>query len=102
MQSNKPDLSLFSRYSSKFIKEFLKFHYDHPEVYKEFTTVAKETRKYQNQYSAGAILEIVRWHRTIKETGEPIKVRNAYRAMYARLLVQEHPDHFKNFFRFMK
>lgn len=96
------DTSLFARYSPSYVQKFLEFHHENPEIYEEFVRVARETRKRQSQYSAGAILEVMRWHRVMRGTGDVIKVRNAYRSLYARLLAQEQPDQFKNFFKFTK
>jgi hypothetical protein len=94
------DTSLFSRYSPKYVEKFLEFHHENPEIYEEFVRMAKEARKYQKQYSAGAILEVMRWHRLTKGNGDVIKIRNEYRSLYARLLAQEQPEQFKEFFAF--
>ena len=96
------DTSLFARYSPKYVQKFLEFHHKNPEIYEEFVKMAREIRKYQKQYSAGAIIEVMRWHRITREEGEPIKIANEYRSLYARLLTQEQPESFKNFFVFRK
>lgn len=96
------DTSLFSRYSPSYVQKFLEFHHENPEIYNEFVRTAREIRKFQPQYSAGAIIEVIRWHRLMKGTGEAIKVKNEYRSLYARLLAQEQPDTFGNFFKFTK
>ena len=70
-------------------KKFLEFHAANPHVYGALTdlvTVAK-TRGY-SKWGIGGMYEILRWEGKIKTTGDAeFKLRNDFRAYYARLLM---------------
>lgn len=90
--------SLFDRYSEKTKKDFKQFHAENPEIFTEFLALARKIKNTgRKKYSAEAILQVLRWHRDIQTTGEPYKISNNFRSMYARLLVYNYPE-FQGFF----
>ena len=79
-----------------------KFHEDNPHVYeliKMYTHQAIEAG--HKHYGIQTIAERVRWHTMVETKGEPLKLNNNHTAYYARLFMDEHPEH-KGFFRTRK
>ena len=76
-----------------------RFHRDNPHVYeliKRFTQQAIDAG-FQH-YGIQSVAERVRWHTMIETDGEPLKLNNNHTAYYARLYMEEHPEH-DGFFR---
>lgn len=84
---------LFARYSEKQKALFKKLHTENPLVYQEFSKLTKQIAKTKKKYSAEAILQVLRWHRDIETNGEPFKISNNFRSMYARLFIHNNPDY---------
>jgi hypothetical protein len=94
--------NLFSRYTETQKKRFKEFHENNPLVFEEFKNLAFKIKNTgRKKYSAEAILQVLRWHRDLQTTGEPFKISNNFRSMYARLLVHNYPE-FKEFFTMHK
>jgi len=90
--------ALFNRYSEKTKEDFKKFHSENPDVFKEFSKLAVKIKNTgRTRYSAEAILQVLRWHRDLETNGDPFKISNNFRSMYARLLVYHKPE-FDGFF----
>lgn len=50
------------------------------------------------RYSAEAIVQRIRWHTQIETKGDDFKLNNWYRALYARMLMEQLPLEFDGFF----
>ena len=75
------------------------FHLNNPHVYKELRRLALQAKGVEGKAKFGiaAIVEVARWNKAMRTKGEDYRLPNAYRAMYARLLMeQEH--HLRDFF----
>jgi len=84
--------------ADKIREEFERFHADNPMVWDLFQRFSLEVvESGRKHYSASAIFERIRWHVEIETTGE-FKLCNNYRAYYARLFHQHHPN-LAGFFR---
>lgn len=92
--------ALFSCYPRTKVNNFLKYHFQHPEIYEEFRRLAHCVRQKTPEYSSRAILEMMRWNR-LSKSGDEFKFTNSIQSFYPRLLVAEDPT-FKNFFKFRK
>jgi hypothetical protein len=80
--------------------KFAEFHSEHPEVYRWVAQFTFELihRGYQN-YSIDGVLMRVRWEKDINyDTSAGFKINNNYSAFYARMFMEEFPDH-EGFFR---
>jgi len=76
-----------------------RFHRENPHVYeliKKFTQQAIDAGF--KHYGIQSVAERVRWHTMIETNGEPLKLNNNHTAYYARLYMEEHPEH-SGFFR---
>lgn len=83
-------------------ERFMRFHSENPDVYRLFRHFAHEARRAgMRRYSAKAIMERLRWELSIavKKDGE-YKINNDYVARYARMLAQDEPKAFADFFEF--
>ncbi len=71
----------------------LEFHRQNPHVYIELRDLARRLlAKGRTHYGIGALFEVARFHRAL-ETSEPAyKLNNNYRAIYARMLMENEPD----------
>ena len=79
--------------------KFQQFHKDNPHVYdliKHFTKEAIDAGF--KHYGIQSVAERVRWHTMIETNGEPLKLNNNHTAYYARMFMDEHPEH-EGFFR---
>ncbi|WP_296763725.1 hypothetical protein [Sediminimonas sp.] len=83
-------------------RDFLKFHRQHPEVYRLFDLFAGQlVAAGHKRGSSKAIIERIRWETHVKTAGEPVKINNNYTSRYAHLWEDENPR-FKGFFRTRK
>ncbi len=74
-------------------ERFAVFHAENPAVYDELVRLARKARAAGHaRYSAKALAELVRWHRTVETRGEPFKLNNSYVSRYARLIEATEPD----------
>lgn len=84
---------------SKITRQFRQFHAENPRVFAELHQLAKQAKAQgRTHYSINALFEIVRWHRTLDTTDTEFKLRNAFRAYYARLIMKTDPS-LQGFFR---
>lgn len=81
-------------------EQFERFDRAHPEIYKEFCTIARALlQRGRRHYGSKAILEVIRYHRILsgQDENEPFKINNNYSSRYARKLTDE-DDGFEQFF----
>lgn len=75
---------------------FRAFHAANPAVYDELAALARRAKsKGYARYSIKALVELVRWHRSVETTttdGEPFRINNSHSSRYARLLMQQEAD----------
>ncbi len=73
-------------------EQFEAFHQDNPHVYLALVRLAMDlVRRGVRQYSINGLFEILRWQYALQTRGEPYRLNNNYRALYARLLMREVP-----------
>ena len=78
---------------------FWRFHQDNPRVYEMFKRFTfRAIRAGFTHYSAKSICERMRWHTDIETRDEEFRLNNNYTAYYARLFMEDHPQH-DGFFR---
>lgn len=77
-------------------RAFQQYHRTNPAIFAAFKKFAFEARGRKKRFGAKAVMERVRWELEINTTGS-FKVNNDFTALYARLLIYQHPE-FKNFF----
>ncbi len=82
-------------------QKFQIYHEQNPNVYEAFKKYAfAAINGGRKKYSAKSILERVRWHLNFEIVGdETYKNNNNYTSRYARLFIQDYPEH-KDFFEF--
>jgi hypothetical protein len=69
------------------------FHLANPHVYSEIVKLAREAREVgMPRWSMAGIFEVLRWRSAIGTRGGGWKLPNAYRAYYARLVMDRCPD----------
>jgi hypothetical protein len=75
-------------------RDFRVFHRDNPHVYDELRRMALDLRaRGRRQYGIAGLWEVLRWRWSMQtDTQEEYKLRNAFRAYYARLLMHEEPQ----------
>jgi len=76
-------------------EQFRRFHGEHPEVYEELVSLARQAKKARRQVGIGLIFEVLRWNRIIAglpDTNEEFKLNNNYRSRYARLIMRRESD----------
>lgn len=84
------------------VKKFLHYHFDHPEVYKEFKAAAFRMFAVRPYYSHSAIIENIRFNIDLNNgSKKPFQINNFMKAYYARLLISECPE-FDGFFALRK
>jgi hypothetical protein len=100
-KNSQKDASLFDDIDEGLKEKFKAYHEANPQVYKEFKSMSFAMRSIRDKYSHSSIIEVLRWNIDIKEGGEAFYINNAYKAMYARLLIYNHPE-FEGFFELRK
>lgn len=92
------DLStVFADIDAGLVERFRVYHEAHPTVYVEFARRAFEMRDAgRTHYSQWTIVQAIRWHHDLNSS-EPFKINNDFIALYARLMIYDHPS-FANFF----
>ena len=92
----------FKGYPKSVIRKFKKYHDENRHVYRKFRELAFEMHQTgRERYSAETIINVMRWHHDLSTTGKPFKISNDFKPLYARLLVNKHPE-FEGFFQFKK
>ena len=95
--------NIFNGVDKGLLAKFKKHLQINPGIYNEFKDMAYVMKNSgRNRYSAWAIINVIRWHRDLEHTDSNFKVSNDFIALYARQLISEHPDDFKDFFRLKK
>jgi len=82
-------------------QKFLEYHKANPRVYKYFKTYALNMiGKGKRKYGARTICELIRWNHDINSdrNSSDFKLSNNHVPFYARLFVEDHPEH-DGFFR---
>ena len=79
------------------LRRFRQFHRDNPEVCACLARLSREARSRGAQRFAIATLwEVMRWEwytaTSGSTTGDPWKLNNNYRSLYARQLMEQEPD----------
>jgi hypothetical protein len=71
-------------------EKFLQFHEENPHVYEGLSNLAKKAlaRGYET-WGIGGMYEVLRWERHFGTTDPEFKLRNDFRAYYARLLIAD-------------
>ncbi len=95
------DHDVFVGVSEKFKEQFKTHHALHPHVLELFRKYATEMlgRGYRH-YSARTILERIRWHLALENTGSVFKLNNNHGTFYSRVLYLEDPGKWREFFAF--
>lgn len=75
-------------------RDFIEYHRDNPHIYEMFKKFTFELINcgYQN-IGANLIKERIRWETYTDKRFEPLKINNNYSPGYARLFMQEYPEH---------
>jgi hypothetical protein len=78
---------------SKTAAQFIKWHEQNPQVWREFEKLALELiAAGRKRYGAKCIMEVVRFNRMI-ETRTDFKVNNSYVTYYARIFAIKYPQY---------
>ncbi len=73
---------------------WLAYHLANPHVYAGLCRYADEAiRSGRGHLGISMLFERLRWYTTIETRGDGLKLNNNYRAFYARLWLQDHPEH---------
>jgi len=74
--------------------QFVAFHADHPEVYALFKRFTFEAiRAGWQRIGAKMIWERMRWFAAVEAGDGEYRLNNNFTAYYARLFMQDHPEH---------
>lgn len=77
--------------SQKIYDAFLKFHQANPHVYDKLLELSMLLKNHgRNKYSINGLFEVLRWQQALATKGDAFKLNNNYRALYARMLMQNH------------
>lgn len=92
--------ALFEGVSESLLISFKAFHRENPDVYQLFKELALQLKQVgKTRYSAWPIINAIRWEKDIRtRTNDKFKLNNNFIALYARLLMTELPETFKDFF----
>jgi hypothetical protein len=72
----------------------VKYDIENPAVWQEFVTLAlKLIGRGIRHYGAKAIMEVVRYHRTVESSDPTFKIDNNYTSYYARKFAQRYPQY---------
>lgn len=78
---------------------FERFHAENPHIYDLFCRFADELiQRGRQHYSARLICSRIVWHIDTTTTGDGFKINDHHSPFYARLWLEEHPEH-EGFFR---
>lgn len=90
------DKTIFENIDKDLLAKFKMYHRENPEVWEEFKSMATQMLKVTDRYSHVTMIEVMRWNSDIKG-GDPFKINNDFKALYARLMIY-HYSAFKDFF----
>jgi hypothetical protein len=72
---------------------FASFHHENPHVYDRLVAMARGLQKRgMSRIGIGLLTEHLRFLHVIRTKGDPFKLNNDYRALYARKIMTENPD----------
>lgn len=74
---------------------FWKWHAQNPQVYSELVSLARRLRdRGHRKVGIGMLFEVLRWRHAMRTTGDAdgFKLNNNYRALYARLIMEQEDD----------
>lgn len=74
-------------------KEFITYFHENPDMWAAYQKFAAQNAKYSKRMSITMISERIRWETVISSTSGKYKVRNSFRAFYARLLMWKYPEY---------
>lgn len=80
--------------TDRITRDFVNFHADNPDVYAELVALARtwRTRGYA-KLGIATVFEVLRWNRYMDgKDKHGFKLNNNYRALYARLIMEQEPD----------
>lgn len=71
-----------------------RFDRENPHIYDELVALARKwtAARAGHRLGIGMLFERLRWDLAIKTTGEPLKLNNNFRALYARKIMRQEPD----------
>jgi hypothetical protein len=74
--------------------EFKEFHIEHPEVYNELVKLARTWQSNgSDKLGIATLFEVLRWNSHLNpQRDSGYKLNNNYRALYARLIMEQEPD----------
>jgi hypothetical protein len=74
--------------------EFKEFHLEHPEVYNELVKLARTWQSNgSDKLGIATLFEVLRWNSHLNpQRDSGYKLNNNYRALYARLIMEQEPD----------
>lgn len=94
--------AFFGDYPDCVLSRFAKFHRDNPVIYQTFRLYAREMKASgRKKYSSEIIINRMRWEIDLRSEGEPFKINNDFKPLYARLLAWHEPE-FEKFFEFRR
>ena len=95
---NDDDIASFNAANDNEAK-FEDFHTKNPHVYELVKHFTKQViNAGHKHYGIQTILERIRWHTMVENSGDPFKVNNNHGRYYARKFMEDHPEH-EGFFR---
>ncbi len=69
---------------------FNQFHETNPHVYREIIELARRAKNMGYQrWSMNGVFEVMRWNKALRTKGESWKLNNSFRALYARMVMDE-------------
>jgi hypothetical protein len=74
---------------------FKEFHANNPQVYelfRRFTFQAIDAGR--RDFGAKAVVERIRWSTMVETKGDIFKINNNYTSWYARMFMNDHPEHY--------
>lgn len=76
------------------IEQYKRWDAKNPEFYPLFCRFTKQLieRGFKN-IGVALIFERIRWESMVRTEGDPFKLNNNYRSIYARRFMAEHPEH---------
>lgn len=90
---------MFENMDKELLARFKTYHLENPHVWDAFKQASFDIQTAgQKKYSAWIIVNKIRWDHDIKANGNAFKINNDFIAIYARLMIHNHPEKFSNFF----
>jgi hypothetical protein len=97
-QTTQFNSELFNGYPPIVMERFKEWHNSNPHIYRRFKQLAFQMLNTgRKRYSARTIIEVMRWHYDLSTTGDVFEINGDFVPIYARLLIDEHPEFFEFF-----